>query len=541
MNGVYKQPMRRVSNVTPTPTNEKRTIDDVMKTDENQHSPTIAAESNKRVKLNSVSSTNVFLVPNESNPANKPGLCASCDRCRSLKTKCDGNFPCSKCVNKYMKKHRLISVAGINPDLFECHFSQAKRRGPVPGKPSSSTNVFLVPNESNPATPKSSIRYGQNNDSNKRTKSSDVINQIEKGNRYPEPMISKRTKSSDVINQIGPFRDRIANVDSDSLCIPDIHSFGISVINNKSEEPLIEAKISEYQEDTNTKTIESQPENVCSRYLPSGLLGLPIILIIMVYTNECSALRIYVVLIFMALVLSTEPENASITSIIENEVSPENASITSIIENEVSPENASITSIIENEVSPENASITSIIENEVSPENASITSIIENEVSPENASITSIIENEVSPENASITSVAENEVSPENASITSVAEISQTIELIVLYHKVQEFLYRLVQMFLGGHDDIITYKNCIIEVYDLERLENEVLGRYFSFPHEKKSLTTQFKKRMFDNGFNLEFERGHPRYGKVWTHTYLTAELPSILLLVSSYCWIHVI
>ena len=70
--------------------------------------------------------------------ANKPGLCASCDRCRSRKTKCDGNFPCSNCVNKYMKKHRLTSVAGINPDLFECHFSQAKRRGPVPGKSSNS-------------------------------------------------------------------------------------------------------------------------------------------------------------------------------------------------------------------------------------------------------------------------------------------------------------------------------------------------------------------------------------------------------------------
>lgn len=37
-----------------------------------------------------------------------------------------------------MKKHRLTSVAGINPDLFECHFSLAKRRGPVPGKSSTS-------------------------------------------------------------------------------------------------------------------------------------------------------------------------------------------------------------------------------------------------------------------------------------------------------------------------------------------------------------------------------------------------------------------
>lgn len=35
-----------------------------------------------------------------------------------------------------MKKNRLTSVIGISPDLFECHFSLAKRRGPVPGKSS---------------------------------------------------------------------------------------------------------------------------------------------------------------------------------------------------------------------------------------------------------------------------------------------------------------------------------------------------------------------------------------------------------------------
>jgi hypothetical protein len=33
-----------------------------------------------------------------------------------------------------MKKHRLTSIAGIDPSLFECVFSPAKRRGPVPGK-----------------------------------------------------------------------------------------------------------------------------------------------------------------------------------------------------------------------------------------------------------------------------------------------------------------------------------------------------------------------------------------------------------------------
>ncbi len=34
-------------------------------------------------------------------------LCASCDRCRSRKTKCDGERPCSNCAQKYMKRHKV--------------------------------------------------------------------------------------------------------------------------------------------------------------------------------------------------------------------------------------------------------------------------------------------------------------------------------------------------------------------------------------------------------------------------------------------------
>ena len=34
-------------------------------------------------------------------------LCASCDRCRARKTKCDGKRPCSNCVFKYMKKNKI--------------------------------------------------------------------------------------------------------------------------------------------------------------------------------------------------------------------------------------------------------------------------------------------------------------------------------------------------------------------------------------------------------------------------------------------------
>lgn len=43
---------------------------------------------------------------NNSN-GNNAALCASCDRCRARKTKCDGKRPCSNCANKYMKKHKL--------------------------------------------------------------------------------------------------------------------------------------------------------------------------------------------------------------------------------------------------------------------------------------------------------------------------------------------------------------------------------------------------------------------------------------------------
>ncbi|KAG7354124.1 Fungal Zn2-Cys6 binuclear cluster domain containing protein [Nitzschia inconspicua] len=75
-------------------------------------------------------------------------LCASCDRCRSRKTKCDGNRPCSNCAAKYMKKHKLTSVEGLDPNLFDCVYSPAKRRGPVPGRSGQSrkaTEAFGTP------------------------------------------------------------------------------------------------------------------------------------------------------------------------------------------------------------------------------------------------------------------------------------------------------------------------------------------------------------------------------------------------------------
>eukprot|EP00531_Pseudo-nitzschia_arenysensis_P006145 CAMPEP_0116137782 /NCGR_PEP_ID=MMETSP0329-20121206/12426_1 /TAXON_ID=697910 /ORGANISM="Pseudo-nitzschia arenysensis, Strain B593" /LENGTH=859 /DNA_ID=CAMNT_0003632709 /DNA_START=56 /DNA_END=2635 /DNA_ORIENTATION=- len=61
-------------------------------------------------------------------------LCASCDRCRARKTKCDGKRPCGNCAAKYMKKHKLNSIEGIDIAEFDCVYSPAKRRGPVPGR-----------------------------------------------------------------------------------------------------------------------------------------------------------------------------------------------------------------------------------------------------------------------------------------------------------------------------------------------------------------------------------------------------------------------
>ena len=68
------------------------------------------------------------------NSGSQVALCASCDRCRARKTKCDGKRPCGNCAAKYLKKHKLTSIEGIDLSLFECIYSPAKRRGPVPGK-----------------------------------------------------------------------------------------------------------------------------------------------------------------------------------------------------------------------------------------------------------------------------------------------------------------------------------------------------------------------------------------------------------------------
>ena len=40
-------------------------------------------------------------------------LCASCDRCRTRKTKCDGARPCANCVTRYKKTNKLDRCVDI--------------------------------------------------------------------------------------------------------------------------------------------------------------------------------------------------------------------------------------------------------------------------------------------------------------------------------------------------------------------------------------------------------------------------------------------
>jgi Fungal Zn(2)-Cys(6) binuclear cluster domain len=49
------------------------------------------------------------------NPQQQQLLCASCDYCRSRKTKCDGKRPCANCLFKYMKKNKVSRYAEKKP------------------------------------------------------------------------------------------------------------------------------------------------------------------------------------------------------------------------------------------------------------------------------------------------------------------------------------------------------------------------------------------------------------------------------------------
>ena len=59
-------------------------------------------------------------------------FCASCDRCRSRKIKCDGERPCKSCTVSYMKKNKIKDVSEVDLTQVECFYSVAKKRGPIP-------------------------------------------------------------------------------------------------------------------------------------------------------------------------------------------------------------------------------------------------------------------------------------------------------------------------------------------------------------------------------------------------------------------------
>ena len=42
-----------------------------------------------------------------SSPRPPVQLCASCDRCRARKTKCDGGRPCTNCVTRYRRVNKV--------------------------------------------------------------------------------------------------------------------------------------------------------------------------------------------------------------------------------------------------------------------------------------------------------------------------------------------------------------------------------------------------------------------------------------------------
>lgn len=83
-----------------------------------------------------------------------------------------------------------------------------------------------------------------------------------KGKRFSAPIISKRTKLYNGINQIGSFGVRIADDDSDALCIQDVQSFGISAINYNSNKPFINAPISDNQEDNKLRFISADDRSL---------------------------------------------------------------------------------------------------------------------------------------------------------------------------------------------------------------------------------------------------------------------------------------
>ena len=57
--------------------------------------------------LPSCSTTNSIAINIPLSQLPSPTLCASCDKCRQRKTKCDGGRPCLNCITRYRKTKKL--------------------------------------------------------------------------------------------------------------------------------------------------------------------------------------------------------------------------------------------------------------------------------------------------------------------------------------------------------------------------------------------------------------------------------------------------
>ena len=99
-------------------------------------------------------------------------FCASCDRCRTRKTRCDGNLPCASCKLKYMRIHKLTpdQLVGIDIAEFGCIYSPARRRGPVPVMNNSKHQYDETNNEGGEAESSSDDSVNNNSNHNQHKK-----------------------------------------------------------------------------------------------------------------------------------------------------------------------------------------------------------------------------------------------------------------------------------------------------------------------------------------------------------------------------------
>lgn len=106
--------------------------------------------------------------PSKNNNSSAPRLCASCDRCRSRKQKCDGQRPCSNCFRGAKNSAGgECDDAAIRLAAMElCVYSPEKRRG------RRSKSAAVAEEQTTTATPSTSLRSSLRSRSRERRRSS---------------------------------------------------------------------------------------------------------------------------------------------------------------------------------------------------------------------------------------------------------------------------------------------------------------------------------------------------------------------------------